>query len=535
MTHRKLDSVQQIATGTGTGTLTLGAATAANYRTMQAAGMTNADTGTFRIQHESIPAEWEEVLVTYSAGAITRTFDTNARSATGSLINFSTGNKIVSCVLRAGDAVVMDNNGDLAVTRDVAIGRNAAVVGAATVGGTLGVTGATALAGTLSVASNISLPIGNARTVGETATSTHAAGNVGSMFFGISDGGGFTGVKVNNTHNGTYSSQDVEFYTAEGGAVASTLRAKILKGGGFYGYSSISALGADAAFGAGGNRAMMDMAGGVARVGGIDGGGAATQLALYAGNTEITRATTTSVTLRPGGVDMVSCINGYLYSNTDNYMNLGSGVNRWNTVYATTGTINTSGRDAKLFVSEAIEAEKRAAATIKAKPRRYKLKDSVDRKGQARARWHFGYVAEDVRDALEAEGLDPWAYAFLCSDPLIKRETYFETAMRPKMRTVAITDATVEIIDGTPVMVRKEIERDEPVGELVAVVNEVGQHVMQQIGADEETGEPILAPMLHFVPEMEDYEVERTREVDTGEVRLGLRYSELEAFLRSAD
>lgn len=122
MAHRKLDGVQQLATGTGIGALTLGAATQAYYRTMQAAGATNTDTLFVRIQHETIAAEWEQVLATYNAGAITRTFDSNSTSATGALISFSAGNKIVSCVLRAGDAVAMDNNGDASVARNLTLG-----------------------------------------------------------------------------------------------------------------------------------------------------------------------------------------------------------------------------------------------------------------------------------------------------------------------------------------------------------------------------------------------------------------------------
>lgn len=98
MAHRKLDGVQQIATGTGTGALTLLGATSGLYRTMQDAGMTDDDTGYFRIQHETLPLEWEIVRVVYSSGAITRSFDTASKSATGSLINFSAGNKIVSLV-----------------------------------------------------------------------------------------------------------------------------------------------------------------------------------------------------------------------------------------------------------------------------------------------------------------------------------------------------------------------------------------------------------------------------------------------------
>lgn len=98
MAHKKITGVQQYATGTGTGALTLGAATSSLYRTMQAAGMADGDTMYARIQHATIPSEWEIVLVTYTASGTTiaRSFDSKAVSATGAVISFTAGTKIVT-------------------------------------------------------------------------------------------------------------------------------------------------------------------------------------------------------------------------------------------------------------------------------------------------------------------------------------------------------------------------------------------------------------------------------------------------------
>lgn len=106
----------------------------------------------------------------------------------------------------------------------------------------------------------------------------------------------------------------------------------------------------------------------------------------------------------------------FITPNVDNTMPLGGASARWSVVYAGTGTINTSGADEKVEISKPSEAEQRAAVRIKATgPKRYKFKDALIAKG-GKARWHIGYVAEDVRDALAAEGLDPWAYGLLCAD-----------------------------------------------------------------------------------------------------------------------
>lgn len=98
MAHKKITGVQQLATGTGTGALTLGAVASPLYRTMQAAGMADADTAYVMIRHATIPTEWEIVLATYTASGttITPSFDSKSVSATGALIDFSAGSKIVS-------------------------------------------------------------------------------------------------------------------------------------------------------------------------------------------------------------------------------------------------------------------------------------------------------------------------------------------------------------------------------------------------------------------------------------------------------
>ena len=81
--------------------------------------------------------------------------------------------------------------------------------------------------GTSSPSTALSFPIGTNTYVGQTHSTPHAASNVGSIGFGIYDGGGQTGVFVNNTHNGTYSSQDIRFLTAQGGISGSTERMRI--------------------------------------------------------------------------------------------------------------------------------------------------------------------------------------------------------------------------------------------------------------------------------------------------------------------
>jgi hypothetical protein len=73
----------------------------------------------------------------------------------------------------------------------------------------------------------LSFPIGTSKYVGQTQLTAHLAGNAGSMGFGIADGGGQSGVFFHNTHDGTFSSQDIRFLTAKGGVSLATERMRL--------------------------------------------------------------------------------------------------------------------------------------------------------------------------------------------------------------------------------------------------------------------------------------------------------------------
>ncbi|WP_448206482.1 right-handed parallel beta-helix repeat-containing protein [Azospirillum sp. sgz302134] len=75
---------------------------------------------------------------------------------------------------------------------------------------------------------------GNAGTtwrIGQVATTAHQVGNVGSVGLTVEDGGGVSGVFVENTHDGTFSSQRVVVKTSWGGVVGATTRLTIEKDG----------------------------------------------------------------------------------------------------------------------------------------------------------------------------------------------------------------------------------------------------------------------------------------------------------------
>lgn len=102
---------------------------------------------------------------------------------------------------------------------------------------------------------------------------------------------------------------------------------------------------------------------------------------------------------------------------SDNNINLGAASTRWGTVYAGTGTINTSDERLKIVhVDDNTEAEALAAREIKSSIYRFKFADSVSIKGERDARIHFGVGAQTVAAILTKHGLRPEDYAFWCHD-----------------------------------------------------------------------------------------------------------------------
>ncbi len=96
-------------------------------------------------------------------------------------------------------------------------------------------------------------------------------------------------------------------------------------------------------------------------------------------------------------------------------MYLGTSNAKWNTVYASTSSINTSDRTTKQQIEVISDAEARVATAAKGLMRKFKFNDSVEEKGED-ARIHFGIIAQDLQDAFSAEGLDASKYAMFCSD-----------------------------------------------------------------------------------------------------------------------
>lgn len=109
-------------------------------------------------------------------------------------------------------------------------------------------------------------------------------------------------------------------------------------------------------------------------------------------------------------------------------IDLGNSGNRWDTVFATVGTINTSDRTEKQDIEELNEAERRVAVACKGLLRKYRLKSAIALKGED-ARIHFGIIAQDLQDAFAAEGLDAGRYGMFINSTWTDEETGEEKSL----------------------------------------------------------------------------------------------------------
>lgn len=164
-----------------------------------------------------------------------------------------------------------------------------------------------------------------------------------------------------------------------------------------------------------------------------------------------------------GSLDALEAMTLVFRPGSDNATTLGGAANRWSTVYAATGTINTSDEREKDWRGAPTDAELRAARRIIAELGFYQWKDAVEQKGED-ARLHFGVRAQRVWAIMAEEGLvDPifgegadqrpgkTPYAFLCWDEWDDQwEDEYETVTRIEKRPVATPSPGILGPDGAP-------------------------------------------------------------------------------------
>jgi hypothetical protein len=134
----------------------------------------------------------------------------------------------------------------------------------------------------------------------------------------------------------------------------------------------------------------------------------------------------TTITFAPSGDAIVPT--GTDGATRSGAIDLGNSGNRWDTVFATVGTINTSDRTEKQDIEELNDAERRVAVACKGLLRKYRLKSAIAKKGED-ARIHFGIIAQDLQAAFEAESLDAGRYGMFINSTWTDEETGEEKSL----------------------------------------------------------------------------------------------------------
>ena len=256
---------------------------------------------------------------------------------------------------------------------------------------------------------------------------------------------------------------------------------------------------------------------------------------------------------------------GHITPGADNTQNFGDASLRWATIYAGTGTINTSDERYKVLREggDLSDAEYRAWSNVRAIV--YQDKDSFERKGSA-ARLHVGYSWQSIQAAFEAEGLDAARYGLWCEDALeapVEKTRMVSRPVEGQTETIPVLDddgqpvfeqvqeteeveqpfEEVRMIDGAPVLVKGVRTVAQPVFDSVQIRDEDGKLIFDtpQTIEDPETGElvegdpiPRMAPVPRMisraktetVPVMEEVEETFTEMEPTGETRGALRYNQ---------
>ena len=112
----------------------------------------------------------------------------------------------------------------------------------------------------------------------------------------------------------------------------------------------------------------------------------------------------------------------------DDAVDLGYATVRWDDIYATNGTIQTSDENEKQNIASFTTKELAVATKLSALFKTFKWKDKVAKKAD-KARTHSGIVAQQVKTAFASEGLDATNYGLFISNTWTDDEGKEQTRM----------------------------------------------------------------------------------------------------------
>lgn len=242
--------------------------------------------------------------------------------------------------------------------------------------------------------------------------------------------------------------------------------------------------------------------------------------------------TPTRFVLQVGGLNpLIAETSGHITPGADNTQNFGSGALRWKEIFAGNGTINTSDAREKTPVRAFSAAEMAVAKGLAAEIGVFQWLAAVESKG-AEAREHIGMTVQRAMEIMQAHGLDPLRYGFICHD-VWSEETVEEEAGADDPAAIARIEErqATEMVPNT----RHDIQVIDGVPTLVTVTEEVETPLFREMQVFDQSGQPVMIdgrPLLHKVPVMTTVTryYKTVVRVAAGE-RYGFRMDQLLAFI----
>jgi len=228
-------------------------------------------------------------------------------------------------------------------------------------------------------------------------------------------------------------------------------------------------------------------------------------------------------------------------------LNSGDSTRRWIQSFVTIAENVSSDRNTKTEVNPIPEAALDAWGEVKTKV--YKRKIAVEKKGDE-ARFHIGYIAQDIIEAFNNHGLNAFDYSLISSDFVTKEVKKTKPVERQVTEDKEVERETFEKVNGKLVRKVDKVIEKTPIYERLGVFNDDGTPFLIDTFEKVDTGktdakgrkiyrdEKIQIQLTKDVPLTEVIQEPYIDIVKTDEKTLSLRYSECmvleSAFLRRA-
>ncbi len=141
-----------------------------------------------------------------------------------------------------------------------------------------------------------------------------------------------------------------------------------------------------------------------------------------------------------GGVSTTIIGPSSLSPGSDNSKTCGEPNLRWSVFYGATAVINTSDARKKTPPRKFTDAEIKAASALSREIKFFQFLESIEEKGEDKARLHCGMTVQRCMEIMSSFGLDPFRYAMICYDSWPESYEYKQPSFGDDVKLSVIDD-----------------------------------------------------------------------------------------------